>query len=325
MNNRRKLVIALGAGALTAPFGSFAQQGKVWRIGFLQHFNEPLRLEAFTRGLRELGYVEGKTIIVDYRSAAGSGDRLAAIAADFVQQNMDVIVADGGTPATLAAKKATQTIPIVFPTIADPVALGVVTNLARPGGNITGLSLQSPDMTGKVLELLKEIVTRVKRIAFMVNPANPSIRPILSQVEIAAKALGVDVVFVEVKRPAEFFGAFAEITRKRADAVVIWNDTMLVQRSSSLAVLAAKHNLPTMGYHSALPEGGGLASYGPSRTDMLRRAAIYVDKILKGAKPGDLPIEQPTKFDLVVNMNTAKALGIKIPNSILVRADKVIE
>jgi putative ABC transport system substrate-binding protein len=276
---RRSLLGVLAATALAAPSVSFAQSRppKLPRIGFLQHFNEPLRYEAFMRGLRELGYVDGKTIIVDYQPAAGNNDRLAAIAAEFVQQNVDVIVADGGTPATLAAKKATQTIPIVFPTNGDPVATGVVANLAHPGGNVTGLSLQSPDTTGKVLELLKEIVTRAKRVAFMVNPANTSLRPILPQVEIAAKSLGVEIQLVEVKRPADFAGAFGQITRKRADALVIWNDTMLMQHSSSLAIWAAKYNMPSMRYHSTLPEHGGLASYGPSRADMLRRAAIYVD------------------------------------------------
>jgi putative ABC transport system substrate-binding protein len=327
MNRRRNMLVAIGAAVAVAPFHALAQTRvqKIPRVGYLQQFDEPFRLDAFKLGLRELGYVEGKTIIVEYRSADGSEARLAEYAAEFVRSNVDVIVSDGGTPSTLAAKKATQTIPIVFPTLADPVVQGVVASLARPGGNLTGLSLQSPDMTGKVLELFKEMLTRAKRIIILVNPANTSSRPILSQVDVAARTLGLEMQTVEVRSPADFADAYAEIARRRADGVVIWNDTMLVRHSATLASLAAKQKLPSMGYHSALPENGGLASYGPNRSDMLRRAAIYVDKILRGAKPGDLPIEQPMKFDFVINLKTAKALGIKIPQAILVRADRVIE
>ena len=315
---------------LVAPLAAEAQQpAKVPRIGYLRASHgtptSDARLVAFRQALRELGYVEGTTILIEFRSAGGKADRLAALAAELVRLKVDVIIAEGGTASVLAAKNASQTIPIVFPTIGDPVAQGVVTNLARPGGNLTGLSLQAPETTGKLFELLKEIVSGATRIAFLVNPDNPSLRPVLPEVQIAAQKLGVEILIVEARVPADFGGAFAETARWRADALVIWSDQMLVAQFSSLGRLAAKHKLPTISSNSALPEQGGLASYGPNRLDLMRRAAILVDKILKGAKPGDLPIEQPTTFDLVINLKTAKVLGLKIPSSILLRTDQIID
>jgi len=242
-----------------------------------------------------------------------------------VRIKVDVIVAEGGILSVLAAKNATLSIPIVFPTIADPVAQGVVTSLARPGGNLTGLSVQSWDIAGKLLELLKEVVPRATRIAFLVNPDNPSLRQSLPEVQSAARKLGVESLVIEAKSALDLDGAFTEVSRRRADGVVIWSDAMLNGQSSTLGRLAAKHKLPTIGDNRALPENGGLASYGPNRLDMMRRSAILVDKILKGTKPADLPVEQPTKFELVINLKTAKALGLTIPQSVLGRADQVIE
>jgi putative ABC transport system substrate-binding protein len=213
----------------------------------------------------------------------------------------------------------------VFTTVNDPVALGIVASLARPGGNVTGLSLQSPDTTAKRLQLLKEIVPGAKRVGVLVNPSNSSAVTWLKELPPAAKALGVELLIFEARSPADFDGAFAEITRMRIDGLIIFDDPMLQAAAAQIVIRAATLKLPTIAGHSVVPESGGLVSYGPDRLDMVRRAAILVDKILKGAKPAVLPVEQPSKFDLIVNLNTAKALGIKIPNSILVRADKVIE
>src|SRR5262245_14745977 len=324
------LAVVLAVSLFITPLAAGAQDPtKVPRIGYLRpsHGTATLdaRLAAFRKALRELGYVEGKSILIEFRSAEGNADRLPVLAAELVRLKVDVIVAEGGTASVLAAKNATQTIPIVFPTIGDPVAQGVVTSLARPGGNLTGLSLQTPDTAGKVLELLREIVPKATRVGLLVNPDNPSLRPVLPEVQVAANRLGIEIVVVAAKALAEFGGAFTEVARSRAHALVIWNDAMLNEQSSSLARLATKHKLPTMGWNSALPENGGLASYGANRLEIMRRAATYVDKILKGSKPGDLPVEQPTKFELVINMKTAKALGLTIPKSVLLRADQVIE
>ena len=326
MNKRRQVVVAFGAGAFCGSRFALAQsQGEVRRIGFLQQFNDPVRLEAFRAGLRDLGYAEGRNIIIDYQPAAGNEARMNASAAEIVSQKVDVIVADGGTASTLAAMRATKSIPIVFPTLGDPVSQGIVKDLARPGGNVTGLSLQSTELTGKVLQLLREIIVGVKRVAFMVNPSNLSVGPVLLQLPPLAAKLGLDIRIFEPKATSEIVPAVSEIAHGRFDALVVWNDAMLVQNSLTIASLATTQKLPTMGYHSSLPESGGLASYGPDRADLLRRAAVYVDKILKGAKPGDLPVEQPTKFELVINVKTAKLLRIKIPQSILVQATKVID
>jgi putative tryptophan/tyrosine transport system substrate-binding protein len=328
MNNRRKLVIALGAGVLTAPLCSFAQQqGKVGRIGLLSPYpsgNDP-QSEAFKQQLRDLGHVEGKTIAIDYLSAEGNYDRLPTLAADLVRRNVDVIMTVGGTPPLEAARNAARTIPVIFANVADPVGQGFVTSLARPGGNVTGITNQNPEVAVKLLALLKEIVPSAKRIAVLSNPTNPSHSRVLSDMQVAARVLRLEISFVNAGTPAEFEKAFAEIAQVRPAGLVILSDAMFNTDAARLTTLAARHRLPTMGGHNSVPESGGLMSYGADRLDLARRAAILADKILRGAKPADLPVEQPTKFELILNMRTAKDLGIKIPNSILVQATKVIK
>ena len=328
--NRRDTVVALFAlGAVAAPFISAAQSPTVVaRIGYLQlsvSSFDKARLAMFKEGLRELGYVEGKNFVIEWRSAEGKYERLPTLAAELVGLQMNVIVAAGGTPSALAAKNATKTIPIVFPTAADPVALGIVASLARPGGNVTGLSQQSAGTVAKRLQLLKEIVPHAKRIAVLTNPSNSSAVPWIKETQAATKQLAVTFLFIEARAPAEFDDAFAEIARKQADGLLIFEDVMFAVEAPRLGSLAAKWKLPTMGRNSVMPEAGALASYGVNTLEMYRRAAAYVDKILKGAKPGDLPIEQPTTFEFVINIKTAKALGITIPPKILLRADRVIE
>ena len=328
MNTRRKLAIALGAGTLTLPFSTLGQQqNKVWRIGYLSPFqsgSDP-RFEVFKQQLRDLGQVEGKTIIIDYLLAEGKSERLPALAAELVRRNVDVILTGGGTPAATAAKNAAGTIPVVFQGVGDPVGQGFVTSLARPGRNMTGISDQQPEVGPKLLQFFKEIVPSAKRIAILTNPNNSSQPLTLGGMQAAARALRIDVAVVSAGSPAEFEGAFVEIVRSRPDGLVVLRDPLFVGEAVRLMTLAARHRLPTMGGDQSVPESGGLASYGPNRLDLIRRAAILVDKIVKGAKPSDLPVEQPTKFELVVNMRTAKDLGITIPNSILVSAEKVIE
>ncbi len=328
MTNRRNILAALGASALAAPFTSIAQQqGKVWRIGYLSPFpsGNTLRFEVFKQQLRDLGHVEGKTITIDYLSAEGKYDRLPALAAELVRRNVDVILADGGTPATTAARNAARTIPVVFTILSDPVGQGFVTSLARPGGNVTGITNQHPETAVKSLALLKEVVPSARRVAILSNPTNSSLPQVVQDMQAAARKLRLEITVVNAGAPAEFEKVFAEIARDRPDGLVILSDAMFVIEAARLTMLAAQHRLPTMGGNSDIPNSGGLMSYGANRLDMVRRAAILVDKILKGAKPADLQVEQPTKFELIVNMRTAKDLGLKIPNSILVQATKVIE
>ena len=279
----------------------------------------------FKQQLRDLGQVEGKTITIDYLLAEGKSERLPALAAELVRRNVDVILTGGGTPAATAAKNAAGTIPVVFQGVGDPVGQGFVTSLARPGRNMTGISDQQPEVGPKLLQFFKEIVPSAKRIAILTNPNNSSQPLTLGGMQAAARALRIDVAVVSAGSPAEFEGAFVEIVRGRSDGLVVLRDPLFVGEAVRLMTLAARHRLPTMGGDQSVPESGGLASYGPNRLDLIRRAAILVDKIVKGAKPSDLPVEQPTKFELVVNMRTAKDLGITIPNSILVSAEKVIE
>jgi putative ABC transport system substrate-binding protein len=328
MNNRRKLTIAFGAGALVLPFTSFAQQpAKIAHIGILTMFpvGKDYQIEVFKQQLRDLGHVEGKTIAIDYLPAEGKYERLPEFAAELVRRNVDIIVALGGTPAAVAAKNATKTIPIVFTSVADPVGQGIVDSLARPGGNVTGATNQARDVAGKSLALFKEVLPSAKRIAILANWANLSVPLMLSEYQAAAKTLRLELIVIKVISPSEFDRAFAEIALARPAGLVINSDRMLNAEAVRLATLAAKHRLPTISMNNVFPESGGLMSYGANRPDMVRRTAIQVDKILKGTKPADLPVEQPTKFDLVVNMRTAKDLRIKIPNSILVQATKVIE
>ena len=297
------------------------------RIGFLQASPaaRDVRFEAFKQKLRELGQVEGKTIAIEYLSAEGRYDRLPGLAAELVRRKVDVLVTDGGTPSIAAALRATRVMPTVFCGVADPVAQGIVASLARPGGNVTGMTPQHADFAPKLLELLKEMIPSATRIAVLSNPTNSSLPVVVKQMQAAAHALRLELHVVHARAPEEFEGAMAEIARSRPAALVILREAMFTSQAGRLTALAAGHRLPTMGGDSAVPKSGGLASYAPNTSDMLRGCAVLADKILKGAKPADLPVEQPTRFELVVNLNAAKALGLTIPQSVLLRADQVIQ
>jgi putative ABC transport system substrate-binding protein len=331
MITRRDFISALAGGLLAAPLAAEAQPPeKVPRVGYLNPGSpsDPLsqrRLEAFRQGLRDLGYVEGQNIAIESRWAEGQYDRYPALAADLVRSKVDVIVAQSGA-ATQAAQQATRTIPIVMSLVNDPVGSGLVASLARPGGNVTGLTIISPDLVGKQLQLLKEVVPEVSRVALLRHPDNPASAAQLREAEAAARALGVRLQTLEARGPQEIDSAFAAMTRERAGALLIIPDAIFVNQRRQIAELAAKRRLPSIyGGTTGYAEAGGLMVYGPNPLDLKRRAATYVDKILKGAKPGDLPVEQPTKFELVINLKTAKALGLTIPQSLLLRADEVIE
>jgi len=328
--DRRDTVLALLAlGA--APFAAEAQPAaKIVRIGFLP-FNlatSPHVLEAFRHGLRDLGYVEGRNVVIEYRDAEGKLERLPALAAELVALKVDVILAPA-TPTALAAKQATKTIPIVFAVAGDPVGSGLVTSLARPGGNVTGLSVLSTELVGKCLELLTQAVPGVSRVAALWQPGvvgERTEKDVLKAAEVAARALGVRLQFVEARGPADIDRAFSDMTRERAGALtVLGGGSMLFAERRRLVDLAAKHRLPAVYTAREFVDAGGLIAYGPNFADLYRRAATYVDKILKGAKPGDLPIEQPTKFELVINLKTAKSLGLTIPESVRTHADEVIQ
>ena len=324
---RRNFIMLVGA-AVALPIGVRAQQqtGKVHRIGYLgSGAAVPHLLEAFRRGLRELGWVEGQNVVIDYRFAEGQYGRLPDFADELVRLKMDVIAASP-TPAALAAKNATETIPIVGISFDNPVQQGLVASLARPGGNITGLSYSvGPEIFGKDLELLKELAPEIRHVAVISNPDSPNHLPTIGNVKIAARSLGVDLRLLEARGPDEFDGAFAAMVKEGVGALFVIGDPMLFVHRARLADLAVQNRLPTMYTNRPHVEAGGLMCYGPSFSDLWRRAATYVDKILKGAKPADLPVEQPTKFELVINLKTAKAIGIEIPQSILLRADEVIE
>ncbi len=330
MISRRKLLIALGASALTVPLSSFSQQqGKIWRIGFLVLRARPDSLDstylgAFPRGMRELGYVEGKNLVIEWRFADGKIDRLPGLAAELAQLKVDVIVT-AGSQATSAAQKANGTIPIVMGTVGDPVGSGFVKSLAHPGGNITGLSELAVDISSKLLEMLLSVVPKLSRVAVLINPTNSYHAAILSNTQAAAQIVGLKVLPVKAQTPQEIENAFSSMAKENVGAVIITIDSIFNQQQRQISELAVKHHLPSIVAIQQYVEAGCLMSYGASLAGNLLRAATYVDKIFKGAKPGDLPVEQPTKFELAINMKTAKALGIKIPNSILVRADRVIE
>ena len=329
--NRRETILALVALG-SVPGAAYAQQAaKVPRIGYLASNlagNSPLRLhEAFRQGLRDRGYIEGRNVVIEYRDAQGKLETLPARAAELVALKVDVIFAPG-TQHALAAQQATKTIPIVFADIADPVARGLVTSLARPGGNITGLANLQTDLVGKWLELLKQSVRGLNRVAFLWEPGYLPERAqgdIQERTEAAAKAAGIRLRFVEVRTPEDFDRAFSDMIQARVDALIVWGSVMFIYERSRIAELAAKHRLPATYTMSEFVDAGGLMSYSPNIADNFRRAAGYVDKILKGTKPADLPVEQPTKFELVINLKTANALGLTIPPSVLHRADRVIE
>jgi putative ABC transport system substrate-binding protein len=321
------LIALLAAAVLVVPLAGEAQQAATLpRIGFLfpASLSDP-RIppfpQAFRQGLHELGYVEGQNIAIEFRWAEGQYDRLPGLAAELVRLKVNVIVA-AGAPAIQAAKQATETIPIILMNVGDPVASGIVASLARPGGNITGLSLMSPELVGKQLELLKEVVPKVSRVALLGNPANPMTALLVRHAQDAAMALGVRLQPLEARDPSEIDKAFAAITTERAGAVIVLADTVLLDHRARIADHAIRRRLPTV---SQFAEAGGLLTYGPNLSDQYRRAATYVDKILKGAKPGDLPVEQPTMFELVINLKTARALGLTIPQALLLRADRVIQ
>lgn len=328
MTTRRALLTFGASIAIASPFVSLAQApARISRIGYiaLPSSSPNVRLAAFREGMRELGYTEGRNFIVEYRSAEGKYERYPALAAQLVRMSVDVIVADEGTEAVLAAKNATSAIPIVFTTVNDPVASGIVASLARPGGNLTGLTIQSPETTAKRLQVLKEILPAAKRIVVLVNPGNSSAKSWLKELPAAARLLKLELAVVEARTPAELDTAFATIARQAPHGMVIFDDAMFLAESARIGALATALKLPAIGGASLLTDNGVLVSYGPNRLEMVRRAATFVDKILKGAKPADLPIEQPSTFELLINMKTARALGITIPQSVLLRADKVIE
>jgi putative tryptophan/tyrosine transport system substrate-binding protein len=326
---RRRTFVARLAAVMTAPRAVEAQQArKVPRIGYLSSSSATATssfVGAFRQGLREHGWVEGQNIVVDWRFAEGRFDRLPDLVAELVRLKVEAIVT-APTPAAVAAKKATGTIPIVMINVSDPVELGLVASLAHPGGNITGVSYSvGVETFGKALELLKESVPYVRRVAFLSNPASAARAPVIRDVKVAALSLGVQLQLVEAREPNEFDAAFVAMAGDRTQAILVAADSMFIIHRARLADLAARNRLPAMYGLREHVEAGGLMSYGPSSVANYRRAAFFVDKILKGAQPADLPIEQPTEFELVINLKSAKALGLTIPPSLLLRADQVIE
>jgi putative tryptophan/tyrosine transport system substrate-binding protein len=325
---RRAFMAMLTGGIVVVPIAAIGQPAaKTVRIGYLATNPTPHFQEAFSQGLRDLGYVEGRNLVIEYRSAEGNLDRFPALAAELVTLKVEVIVA-ASTPPALAAKRATSTIPVVFAAAADAVASGLVTSLAHPGGNVTGLSFLAPELVGKCLEQLKQAVPRVSRVAVLSHPGalgERTERDMLKRAEVTARGLGVRLQFLEARRPADFDKAFSEMNKGRAGALTVLTSIMLFDERRRLVDLATKNRLPAVYPWREAVDAGGLMSYGANLNDLYRRAATYVDKILKGAKPADLPVEQPTKFELVINLKTAKSLGLTIPQSVLGRADDVIQ
>ena len=325
---RRTFISLLGGAAVAWPVATTAQQARrIPRIGFMGTSTPALEANlggAFREGLGELGYQESRNIIIEYRWADGRYERFPALVADLLAVPVDVIVT-AGTPATLAVKNATSTIPLVMIAVGDPVGTGIVPSLARPRGNITGLSSIAPDLEGKRLELLREMIPKLSQVALFLNPTNEFHAVSVRQAFAAAQALGIKLQPLEVRTSEELDGAFAAIVRTKPDALLILADRVFLHNRKRMMDFAAEHRLPSVNAYRELVEVGGLMSYGPSYEDMHKRAADYVDKILKGAKPGDLPVEQPSKFTLILNVKSAKALGLEIPPMLLARADEVIE
>ena len=331
MNIRRKLLFALSASALTQRASLAQTPAKVWRVGFLSQrhvdfVDADYYYGPFTQGMRELGYFVGKNLVIEWRSAEGSVARLPELAAELVRLNVDLL-ATPGTPATLAAQKATTTIPIVMIGVGDPVGAGLVKSLARPGGNSTGVSNINVEIAPKLLEMLRAMVPKAKRVAMLVNPANPTNKLVLKHTQVAAEKIGVSIQSVEAGTPEEITNAFSVMARNKAEALIVPLEATFQQQKQKIQIveLAAKHRLPTIGAYGEFVEAGGLMSYGQNLRESYHRAATYVDKIFKGAKAGDLPVEQPMRFEMALNMTTAKALGLKVPQSILIQATKVIE
>jgi putative ABC transport system substrate-binding protein len=323
---KRRAFLALVPGSLlAAPLTAEGQQaGKVWRVGLLSSASASAavaRTDAFKDGLRELGYIEGQNLAIEYRWAEGREDRLSALAAELVRLSVDIIVTQG-TVATLVARRAKPTMPVVFAVADDPVEGGLVANLTRPAGTVTGLAVLGAEP--KRLELLREMVPRLTRIVALWNPRNASSVPELKATEGAARTLGMQFQSIEARDARELDGAFAAIVKQRAEAVMVLSDSMLFGQRAQIGDLATRNRLPAIAWTREFIDGL-LMAYGPNVVEMYRRAATYVDKILKGAKPGDLPVEQPTKFELLINLRIAKVLGLTIPPSLLLRADQVIE
>jgi len=323
--DRRTFLAGTGAGLLAAPLAVEAQQ--VHRIGMLETTPVALNaanLEAFRQGLRALGYVERQNYAIEYRSADGRAERFPGLAAELVRLKVDLLVTRG-TPAALAAKKATRTIPIVMATSGDPVGTGVVSSLARPGGNVTGISTNTAELVGKRLGLLKEAIPGIARIALVQNMSNPTLVTQRKQIEVAARSLGIQPQYLDVRKPEDLGRAFDTAIKQRVDAVHVSLDTLTQNSLGRIVDLSAKHRLPAIYYSRDFVDAGGLMAYGVSYPESYRRAATYVDKIFKGAKPADLPVEQPTKFEFIINLKTARALGLTIPQSLLQRADEIIQ
>jgi len=324
---RREFVALLGGAAAAWPLAARAQQSaKLPTIGYLGPSTRAIdsqRLNAFVQRLRELGWNEGRTIDIEYRWAEGRNERLAETAAEFVRRKVDVIVTSA-TPPTVAAKQATSVIPIVFAAVGDPVGIGVVESLARPGGNATGLSLQQTDAAGKRLEVLREVMPGLRRLAIMANSGNPSAGLDMREAQATAHTLGLEAVTSEVLRPEDIAPAF-DALKGNVEALYVCGDPLAVTNRVRINTLALGARLPTMFGAREYVEAGGLMSYGANFLDLYRRTAELVDKVLRGSKPADIPVEQPTKFDLIINLTTAKALGLKIPPTLLARADEVIE
>jgi putative ABC transport system substrate-binding protein len=328
--DRRRFIGTVAGGLLAAPLAAGAQQaGKVPRIGFLSltsPSDRPPLLDAFRQRLRELGWVEGQSIVIDYRYAEGRVDRLPDLAAELVRLKVDLIVASAGTQVATAAKNATETTPVVMIAVRDPVGTGLIASLARPGGNVTGVSgYAGLESVAKQLELLKETVPKMRRVAILSNPSNAYHQLAIREVNVRARSLGVQLQLLEARGPNEFDGAFAAMAKERVEALLVLSDGIFSSHRTRLADLAARSRLPAVYGIRESVEAGGLMSYGPSFLDFYRLAATYVDRIVKGAKPADLPVEQPTKYELVINLKTAKALGLTISQSLLQRADQVIE
>jgi putative ABC transport system substrate-binding protein len=322
---RRDFIIAITGSAAAWPLAARAQQaGKKYVVGRLSAGSASILSDLITEDLRELGWVEGENVEFERRYAEYRLERLPELAADLVRLKVDVILAVG-TPATLAAKRATSTIPIVITDSADPLGSGLVASLAQPGGNVTGMSLMVPDIGGKRLELLKELLPRLARVAVLWNAANPALARIFKEVQAAGRTLGIEVQSLEVQQPDDFDGAFETVRRQHPDALMTVEDPLIFNHRKRIADFAIGQLLPTLAGFREFVGAGGLMSYGANFADLYRRAAGYVDKILKGAMPADLPVQQPTEFDLVINLQTAKALGITIPPMLLARANEVIQ
>jgi putative tryptophan/tyrosine transport system substrate-binding protein len=325
---RRDFVTLLGGAAAAWPLAVRAQQsGKVYRIGLLETApaaSNAANFDALRKGLRELGYVEGQNLVLDYRSVDGRPERFPHLAAELLRLNVDLIVTRG-TPAVMAVKNATGTVPVVMAASGEPVGTGVVAGLARPGGNVTGLSALTSELVAKRLELMREAVAGIRRIAFLFNMGNPIAPSSWGEFKTAAPSLNLEAQLLDVRKSEDLVQAFDVAIAQRADAILVGNDTVMLANRGQVVELAAKHRMPAMYHAREFVDAGGLMTYGVSYPDLYRRAATFVDKIFKGANPADLPVEQPTKFELVINLKTAKALGLDVPPTLLARADEVIE